>query len=140
MSRTLARERAELARIEAEYRRYKATQMIVDKADIELLDQLYSGKIFWTKKLEAMARNLPENYWITMFRYKDGTCNVKGYGYITEEQRQLITIDDYLNLLRQDRGFNDVLKNVHFNLTERNDEPGRERVTFDYSAEGGKNR
>lgn len=141
MEGTLAIERDKLARVEAEYRRYKATRMTIDKSDIELLDQLQHNRIFWTKKLVAMAQYLPENYWINKFNYERGSFNVEGYGYISGEQEQLITLDDYLNLLRSDTTFSDVFKNTYLNLTKRQDEKigervARERITFKYSALG----
>ena len=131
---TLSAEKDKLSRIEAEYKRYKATAMFVNKADVELLDHLQNGRIFWTKKLVAMASHLPENYWITDVSYGQTLFNVKGYGYITDKQKQLVTIDDYLNMLRADNAFSDVFKTVYLNSTERKDEQTRERVSFDYSA------
>ncbi|MBN1576476.1 MAG: hypothetical protein JW913_07990 [Chitinispirillaceae bacterium] len=139
MRMALEAERRKLDRIEAEYRKYKETRMIVDKADIELLDQLQTGRIFWTKKLAAMAFHLPNRppnpYWITRFSYDKEVLNVKGYGLISPMQEQLITIDDYLNNLRADTTFSGVFGSCRFNSTTRDDEGYRERVTFDYSAE-----
>ena len=139
MRAALETERRRLNRIEAEYRKYKETRMIVDKSDIELLDQLQTGRIFWTKKLAAMAFHLPNRppnpYWITRFSYKKGILNVKGYGLISPMQEQLITIDDYLRNLRVDTTFSDVFGSCYFNSTVRNDEGLRKRVTFNYSAE-----
>ena len=126
----------DLKRIENEYRTYKATKMIVDKSDIELLDRLQHNRIFWSKKLAAMAQHLPENYWVTAFEYGRGSFDVTGYGYITKKQEQLLTMDDYLNLLRADTTFCDVFKNVYLNHTKRLDEKTRERISFEYSALG----
>lgn len=138
MKSTLDDAQQKLARVEAEYNKYKATKMIVDKADIELLDQLQTNRIFWTKKLAAMAYHLPHQapnpYWITKFGYKGEKFNVQGYGFISPEQEQLITIDDYLNSLRKDSTFCDVFKSCFFNSTSRADDGAHERVTFDYSA------
>lgn len=134
MERTLAEEREKVERIKAEYRRYKASKTIINKADIELLDKLQHNRIFWTKKLVSTAQYLPENYWITNFGYHNGTFDVDGYGYISKEQEQLITMDDYLNELRKDTLFNDVFSNTYLNLTQRKDEKTRERINFKYSA------
>ncbi|MBN1758183.1 MAG: hypothetical protein JW863_07695 [Chitinispirillaceae bacterium] len=138
MKSVIEKERRKLARIEAEYKKYKATRMIVDKADIELLDRLQTGRIFWTKKLAAMAFHLPNKppnpYWITKFKYDRNTLTVNGFGFISPQQEQLITIDDYLNSLRNDTTFSDVFTSCYFNYTKRDDEGYRERVTFDYSA------
>ena len=134
MERVLTDEQDKVARIQEEYKRYKASKTIINKADIELLDKLQHERIFWTKKLVAMAQYLPENYWITDFAYDKRDFNVDGYGYITKEQEQLLTMDDYLNELRKDTTFNDVFRNTYLNLTERKDERTRERITFKYSS------
>jgi Tfp pilus assembly protein PilN len=134
MEATLRMERQQVTRLEAEYKRYKETQMIVDKSDVELLAQLLNTRIYWTRKIAAMAHHLPENYWITEFKYGNNQFDVKGYGYIAASQGQLITIDDYLNLIRADALFNDVFQETYLNSTERTDEETRERVSFDYSS------
>ena len=135
MYQSIEKERRKLQRIEAEYRKYRAAKMIVDKADIELLDGMQTGRIFWTKKLAAMAFPLPGSYWITRFSYDKDILNVQGYGFITPQQEQLITIDEYLNNLRSDTSFADVFPIVQLNSTSREDENRRERVMFNYSAE-----
>lgn len=144
MRLSIDRERRELGRIEAEYRKYKTTKMIVDKADIELLDRLQTGRIFWTKKLEAMASHLPNRppnpYWITRFSYDKSSLSVKGYGFISRQQEQLMTIDDYLNALRADSSFSDVFGACFLKSTARDDEGFRERVSFEYSAERARGR
>jgi hypothetical protein len=134
MRLTIENEILQLERIKVEYKKYKETRMIVDKADIELLDSLQNNRIFWTKKLAAMAFHLPDNYWVTQFGYKPSTFNAQGYGYITLQQEQLVTIDDYLNQLRADTTYNDVFKRTFFNSTARTDEGFRSRVSFEYSS------
>ena len=134
MERTLADEQDKVDRIEREYRQYKASQTIINKSDIELLDKLQHNRIFWSKKLVATAQYLPENYWITQFGFGQPSFDVEGYGYISKKQEQLITMDDYLNQLRKDTTFNDVFGKTYLNLTERRDEKTRERINFKYSA------
>jgi hypothetical protein len=119
-------------RIEAEYRKYKETKMVIDKADIEMLDRIESSRIYWTKKLASMALHLPDNYWITKFGYEQQMFSVVGYGYISPRQEQLITLDDYLNNLRADSLYNDVFATSYLKSTVRTDEGARERVSFEY--------
>jgi Tfp pilus assembly protein PilN len=135
MHQVLANKRQEVERIKTEYKKYRTTKLTIDKADIQLLDDLQRNRIFWTRKLIAMARHLPENYWVTDFGYKKNEFNVEGYGYISEQQKQLITLDDYLNRLRDDSTFNDVFPTIYLDETRRKDEArGRMRVNFMYSA------
>ena len=139
MRQSIDSERSTLRRIEAEYRKYRATKMIVDKADIELLDRLQTQRIFWTKKLAALAFHLPNRppdpYWITRFGFDKSVLNVRGYGFISPQQEQLVAIDEYLNGLRSDTTFSDIFKTIRLNATSRDDENNHERVSFDYSAE-----
>jgi hypothetical protein len=136
MEAKLANERTQLARIELEYSKYKTTRMVIDKADIERLDSLQANRVYWTKKLVAMAVYLPENYWIIAFGFDGKLYSVEGYGYITQKQEQLITLDEYLNKLRADQSYNDVFKLTAFNVVSRADEEKekRERVNFKYSS------
>ncbi|MCL2182928.1 MAG: hypothetical protein FWB85_05595 [Chitinispirillia bacterium] len=146
MQRVLNTERTELSRLDAEYqellKHYESTQSTVDRADIELLNQIQTGRIYWTKKLEAMARHLPENepisYWITRFNYRGAAYGVSGYGYITERQEQLLALDDYLNKLRADPNWSDVFGTTSLRSAVRSDEIEkgvlRERVSFEYAS------
>lgn len=138
MMRTVDTERQNLRRIEAEYHKYKETKMTVDKADIELLNSIQSRRIYWTKKLASMAFHLPENYWITKFGYEQQAFKVQGYGYISMEQEQLITLDDYLNSLRVDSTYNDAFPVTYLNSTARTDEQSRERVSFEFASMSGR--
>lgn len=132
MQSALNYEKEKLAKVEREFKSYKATQMIVNKADIELLDRLQNNRIFWTKKLAAMARHLPENYWVTRFLYDAGSFRAYGFGYISKKQEQLITLNDYFNKLRADTTYNNDFKQTHFVATERKDEGKKFRVSFEF--------
>jgi hypothetical protein len=135
MESMLTTERRSLARIEFEYSKYKTTRMVIDKTDIERLDSLQSNRIFWTRKLAAMAYYLPENYWIIKFGFDAKTFNVAGYGHISPKQEQLITLDEYLNKLRADTTYTDIFKTTYFNSVIRSDEKDDiNRVSFEYSS------
>lgn len=140
MRATVIEERTRLEQVKAEYQRYKASEMIVTKAEVELLDRLQSSRIFWTKKLLVMARYLPENYWITRFGYDRSVFVVEGYGYISDKQEQLLTLHDYLDALRKDISFTDVFPVTYLNSTIRSDEGSqmRDRGSFSYTSIGRK--
>jgi len=146
MQRVVANEKRKLKLIEAEYKNYQEMHVSIDKADIELLNQLQMNRVYWTKKLEAIAKHLPDeqpiSYWITKFGYKSGTqaFNVHGYGYITQSQEQLLALDNYLNDLRADVNYSGVFGSTFLNSAIRNDESEadhrqkRDRVSFEFSS------
>ncbi len=141
MEMIIKSEEAKLKRIEDEFKNYEKTKMIIDRKDIELLDRLQHSRIYWTKKLVAMASHLPEDYWITKFQYdRKNVFEVKGYGYISKDQKQLLTLDEYLNKLRDDSTYNDDFGYTYLKTTIRTDEKTRDRVSFEYGAEKAKRR
>jgi Tfp pilus assembly protein PilN len=142
VNQDLTSAKTKLTRLQEEYQRYQQTAMSINKEDLELLDRLQHGRIFWTKKLSAMAFPLPSNYWVNSFQYKGNALQVKGFGYVEEEQRQLITLDDYLNILRADSIFNKDMKQVSLIETRRDDvsdSAQRDRVSFEFTAQPGTN-
>jgi hypothetical protein len=134
MEKVLADEQLKLNRLKVEYNKYTVTKLIVDKSDVELLNQLKGRGIFWTGKLAAIAKHLPDNYWITHFKYANNELHVSGYGYVPPQQDQLLVLDAYLNRLRADTSFADVFKTLRLNSAQRGDDNGQARVSFDFSA------
>jgi cell division protein FtsL len=144
MEKVIAADKRELRKLVAELRNYEATQEIVEKADIELLNELLTNRVYWTKVLEAMAKYLPEeqpiSYWITKFGYREQsrTFSVSGHGYITDRQEQLLALDEYLNKLRADPEYSAVFGSTNLRSATRADESGgtgavmNERVFFEY--------
>jgi hypothetical protein len=139
MEHVIASEKEKLTLLQQEYRKYTATNMTVDKTDVELLNSLQGRGIFWTKKLAALAKHLPENYWITKFDYTNGILRVSGFGYVSPKQDQLLILDDYIKNLRKDSTFSDVFKSISLISADRKDEAGgTSKVGFEYSASTGR--
>jgi len=134
MNAVLAKERNDVSFIKGEYGKYRATRMIVDKSDLALLDSLQGNRIFWTKKLTALALHLPDNYWITQFSYEPPAFHAAGYGYVSPRQDQCITINNFLNQLRRDSTYCDAFHTTTFNTTSRVDERTASRASFVFSS------
>ena len=132
MERVLGREKDKVERLRLEYQKYTAAKLIVDKSDIELLNDLQGKGVFWTKKLAAMAKHLPDNYWITRFAYSENQLEVEGYGYANNQQDQLLVLDGYLNSLRQDSVFTETFARIQLKTVDRRVESNR--IAFGFSA------
>jgi len=132
MEKVLTHESTQVVRLKQEYQKYKATRLIIDKTDIELLDGLKSKGFLWTKKLAALANHLPDNCSITSFSYEREMLHVTGYGFVNPKQDQLLILDDYLNKLRADTTFSDTFTKLQLNSADRKEEGGR--FGFDFSA------
>ncbi len=137
MNQLINFEQEKLDRIVAEYETYQKTEMTINRMDIELLDKLQHNRVFWTKKLAATARYLPDQYWIEDIAFNT-KYEVSGYGYTVPEQQQLMTLDAYLNFLRADTTFNDDFPTSFLEAVVRADEDEKgesiERVLFELSA------
>jgi hypothetical protein len=132
MENVLDRENRKLTHLHEQYRKYAAARLIVDKSDLELLNDLQGKGVFWTKKLAAMAKHLPDDYMITGFSYLNNELKIAGYGYASPKQDQLLILDGYLNALRTDTTFSDTFKMLQLNSADRKGEAGR--ILFEFSA------
>jgi hypothetical protein len=132
MENVIKSEQDKLSRLQQEYQKYTATKLIIDKTDVELLGNLQGTGIFWTRKLAAMAKHLPDNYWITHFSFHENELRVSGFGIGSPQQRQLLILDGYIRELRNDSSFADVFKSIRLRSADRNEEGGR--VAFEFSA------
>jgi hypothetical protein len=132
MEQVISIEQDKVQRLQQEYKKYTAAKLIVDKSDIELLNDLQGKGMLWTKKLASMAKHLPDNYWITGFSFNNNTLNVKGYGYASPHQDQLLILDQYLNRLRADTSFSDTFAKLQLNMAERKEDGSK--VAFEFSA------
>jgi hypothetical protein len=135
MVRALSGQKQEVARIELEYSKYKATQLVVDKQDLEHLIRLQQKGVVWTKKLSSLASHLPNNYWITSFGYDGEALSVKGYGLPADNQDQLLSLNKYMENLQSDSLFGDVFKKVYLKSTHRITGGSVNKVSFEISAE-----
>jgi Tfp pilus assembly protein PilN len=132
MEAVLNREEKKVQDLHQEYQKYKASKLIVDKADLELLSGLQGKGIFWTKKLVAIAKHLPENYSITSFSYGNDQLKVTGYGATSAQQDQLLVLDNYLNRLRADTSFSNTFKQLQLNSADRRIDAGQ--IAFEFTA------
>ncbi len=133
MEMVLARERRKVARIEKDYRQYTATEALVSAADITLLDDLKNNSIFWTRKLSAIARHLPEGYATTRFGYTGEEFSIEGVGRVTADQQHLVNLHGYMDKLERDSAFSDVFTKLYLNSAKRESEKGN--FVFSISAE-----
>jgi Tfp pilus assembly protein PilN len=135
MEDVLKRERQKVDHLKQEYQKYTATRLIVDKSDLELLNGLQGKGIFWTKKLAAVAKYLPDNYWITQFSYGAEHLKVTGFGSVGPQQDQLLVMNAYLDKLRADTTFSDAFKAVQLISVDRIGEAGAGRCAFEFTAD-----
>jgi len=134
MQSILNTESAQNNRIQSAYSKYKQTKMLVSKSDLELLDSLQNSRIFWTKKLAALAMHLPQNYWLSNISYKPPEFSAGGSGIISPQQEQLIAIENYLNDLRNDSNYSDMFVKTHFSSTSRSEQGSQSLINFEFSS------
>jgi hypothetical protein len=125
-------EHQSVARIKNEYGKYKATRMIVDKADIELLDSLQNSRIFWTRKLTALAVHLPDYFCLGEFKYQPPDFQAAISCPLALQQNQLVTIDDFLNRLRQDSDWHDLFHKTVLYSASRGEQDKKDQMQFQF--------
>jgi Tfp pilus assembly protein PilN len=95
----------ELKKIERDIQSLEQSSEAITREDLQLLNRLQKDRIFWSKKMVVLASGLPESYWIESLGYRGEKLEVKGRGYISAKQEQLLVLDDYLAVLRNNKEF-----------------------------------
>lgn len=135
MEQEIRAEGMELLKLEQEFRQYRKTEATVDKQDVELLNRLQGNRIFWTRKLAALAHHLPQGYHILSLNYGGNELIVTGTGDASSRQDQLIVLNSYMQSLRDDPMFSDVFKNIRLTSSSRSTDSREDAVKFEFVAE-----
>ncbi len=103
---TMRVERAHLQRIKEEFGKYRKSQLTVDKADLETLDQLRRSRILWSDKLAALRRYLPVGASLEKITYAPGAgLKVLGSLPASAESDGVLTAYEYGQSLSRDSVF-----------------------------------
>jgi Tfp pilus assembly protein PilN len=134
MAKVLTVETQNLDRLKQEYQKYTVSKDIIDKADIELLDNLQTSNIFWSKKLAVLGRHLPAGCSLTDLRFQDDNLQVTGIAQSLPDQNELLVLEKYLQDLRTDPNFNQHFSSVRLTTASRHAD-GAGSVAFDFVAQ-----
>lgn len=123
-----------LNHLREEYKKYQATQETVDKGDVELLNQLQTGGIFWSKKLAALGRHLPEGHLLNSIKFEGSNLRVTGMTGPEAGQDDLLVLQRYLQDLEKDPTFNQDFPKLRLTSVLRGKD-SQNGMSFEFLAE-----
>jgi Tfp pilus assembly protein PilN len=134
MQSVLRVESENLARLKAEYAKYNASKEIIDKSDVETLNQLQLSSIFWSRKLVALGQHLPEDYWLKSIAFQNKDLKVTGSANPSMDEGVLLGLQKYVESLLADTAFSKEFPIVRLSNATR---PSSETsLSFEFVATG----
>ncbi len=125
-------------RIEAvkqKIRELKQEGVNLSKADILALDHLEKGRVFWAKKLKALAANVGDDMALTDITYRHGRFTISGITRIYPGQREFDIVNDFTRQLQHDPVFSQEFDRVKLLSYSRESVHSQNIVAFQIEAE-----
>lgn len=95
-----------LNEIRDEIETYQVSGEFLSKQDLERLAEVSTERIFWAKKLVALAEKTTDKIAITNFNFKGERLSLYGITRVDKNQKEFNLIDEFIN---------DLKNNVHIN-------------------------
>ena len=136
--------KALLSDIKKEIKSYKVSGEYLSKKDLERLAQLSTERIFWAKKLVALAEKTTDKIAITHFSFKNDVLRLYGITKVDREQKEFDLIDDFIKRLKENKQISVDFPEIQFVKSARDKEKEVDILRFEIdcyarsSSDGGK--
>ena len=123
--------RKELLRnIKKEIKSYQISGEYLSGKDLKTIADLSSNRVFWAKKLVALADITSKKLAITKFTYKSNTLSLYGITKVDKNQKEFDLIDEFINNLKNNPEINQDFPEIKFVRSIRDKEKGVEILRF----------
>ena len=119
-----------LHKIRKEIKSYQVSGEYLSGKDLETIADLSTNRVFWAKKLVALAEITTKKLAITKFSYKGRVLSLYGITRIDKNQNEFELIDDFITKLKNNPAINQDFPNVKFIRSSRDKEKGVDILRF----------
>ncbi len=119
-----------LHKIKREIKSYKVSGEYLSGKDLETIANLSTNRVFWAKKLVALADITSKKLAITKFAYKNNTLSLYGITKIDKNQKEFDLIDKFINNLKNNPAISQDFPNIKFVKSTRDKEKGVDILRF----------
>ncbi len=119
-----------LSKIKKEIKSYQVSGEYLSGKDLETIANLSTNRVFWAKKLVALADITSKKLAITKFAYKNGTLSLYGITKVDKNQKEFDLIDQFINSLKNNPAINQDFPEIKFVRSTRDKEKGVEILRF----------
>ncbi len=124
--------------------RIEATQSSGDylsSEDLTTIADVSKNRIFWAKKLVALAERTSDKIAITHFQFKRGVLTLYGITQVDKKVKEYSLIDEFIEELKQNDQISSDFPEIYYEQYRRDKEKDTDIIRFQvdcYSSESGK--
>jgi len=125
-----------LRSIESEIKNYQTSGEALSARDLERLAQTSVDRVFWSRKLVALSKDISNKIAVTHFSYKNGVFSLFGITKADPEEKEYDLIDDFIRTLKNNEDINIDFPEIKFVRSTRDKEKDAEIIRFQIDAMG----
>lgn len=119
-----------LKQIEDQVASYEVSGDFLSKSDLDRLSGAFTDRIFWAKKLVALADRTQSQIAITHFSYKRGILSLYGITKVDKGQKEFDLIDNFIENLKANPQISMDFKDIEFVRSNRDREKDTDIIRF----------
>jgi hypothetical protein len=119
-----------LKQIEDQVASYEVSGDFLSKSDLDRLSNAFTDRIFWAKKLVALAERTQSQIAITHFSYKRGVLSLYGITKVDKDQKEFDLIDNFIESLKANPQISMDFKDIVFVRSNRDREKDTDIIRF----------
>jgi hypothetical protein len=116
--------------IKKEIERYKDNGEYLSQKDLERLTTISTERIFWSKKLVALADKTNDKIAITHFSYKNDTFSLFGITKLDREVNEHSLIEEFIGSLKENKQISSDFSDIKFVSSRHDIEKDTEILRF----------
>ncbi len=122
--------KALLTHINKEIDKYKRSGQNLSAKDLTRLTNISTNRIFWAKKLVALAEKTDNKLAITHFSYSRNTLSLYGITEVNKDRKEFDLINDFINKLKDNPQISGDFPDIGFVKSYRDKEKDVEILRF----------
>ncbi len=127
-----------LSDINKQIESYKTSGDYLSSNDLDRLARIFNERVFWAKKLVALAEQTEKRIAITHFSFKRGTLSLHGLTKIDRKEKEFDLIDSFITSLKQNKQISTDFPDIKFVKSTRDREKDTDILRFQVDAVGKK--
>ncbi len=125
-----------LSDINKQIESYKTSGDYLSSNDLDRLAQIFNERVFWAKKLVALAEQTEKRIAITHFSFKRGTLSLYGITKIDRNEKEFDLIDSFITSLKENKQISTDFPDIKFVKSTRDREKDTDILRFQVDAVG----
>ena len=85
---------------------------------ISLVSELKGKQMWWTPKLEALSKLMPDNIWLSSISASPTSLTLKGFA-LPGDNRGFRSVENFVRQLKEDPTFSKILGEIHLSTVAR---------------------